>query len=147
KICETVLSLPILLAANTTPSPEATKRKPVIANSLLIITITIQAGAICNSISIIKAADTSNLSANGSKNFPIFVIRLYFLAMYPSNQYVNDEKINIITAPNCVTGSELLPIFISPQLKSIVNIISINGIKKILDTVILFDKFTLKTPR
>src|SRR5699024_3945112 len=81
KICETVLSLPILLAANTTPSPEATKRKPVIANSLLIITITIQTGAICNSISIIKAADTSNLSANGSKNFPIFVIRLYFLAM------------------------------------------------------------------
>src|SRR5699024_12642076 len=74
KICETVLSLPILLAANTTPSPEATKRKPVIANSLLIITITIKAGAICNSISIIKDSDIINLLAIIYKNITIFVI-------------------------------------------------------------------------
>src|SRR5699024_12545675 len=84
-ICETVLILPMLLAANTTPSPEATKRKPVIANSLLIITITIQAGASCNSINIIKTADNSNLSANKYKNLSIYVIKLYFIVLYLSN--------------------------------------------------------------
>src|SRR5699024_12144586 len=77
KICETVLSFPILLADNTTPSPEATKRKPVIANSLLIITITIQEGAICNSICIIKTADTNNLSASVSKHITILLFIFY----------------------------------------------------------------------
>src|SRR5690625_7951810 len=74
KIWVTVFNFPILLAANTIPSPAATNLSPVTANSRLIIIITIHAGASPISTSKINAAETSNLSAKGSKNFPKFEI-------------------------------------------------------------------------
>ena len=79
-ICVHVLIFPSWFAATTSPVPASTRRKPVTANSRLIITITIQAGTYCISTNVISAAETSNLSANGSRNFPKFVTRLYFLA-------------------------------------------------------------------
>jgi hypothetical protein len=69
-----------ILAAITTPSCTATNLSPVIANSLLKI-ILIQLGNTCNSTIAINALATNNfLSANGCKNLPKPVIKLYFQA-------------------------------------------------------------------
>ena len=54
-------------------------------NSRLMMMMTIQAGSSRSSIIQISAEHTSSLSANGSINFPKFVTRLYFLAIFPSS--------------------------------------------------------------
>ena len=48
----------------------------------------------------INAAETSILSAKGSKYIPNFVITLYLRAIYPSNQSVIEAKIKINKAYN-----------------------------------------------
>ena len=68
----------------TIPLSDATKRNPLMINSLAIITITIHAANRSISTRQIMAEHTKSLSANGSINFPKFVTRLYFLAIFPS---------------------------------------------------------------
>ena len=74
-----------MAAAKTVPPVSTSKSlKPVTANSRQIITATIQAGAIPNSISIIKADITSSLSAIGSANLPKLLTTFHLRAKYPS---------------------------------------------------------------
>ena len=74
-ICAVVLNFPHQLAAITIPLSEAIRRKPLIANSRLMIIMTIHAGSLPSSTRQIIAALTSSLSASGSINFPKFVTR------------------------------------------------------------------------
>ena len=67
-------------------------------NSLLMMTITIQAGIRPSSTSAIMAALTSSLSARGSMNLPKLVTRLYFLAIFPSIRSVRLAMIKIARA-------------------------------------------------
>ena len=60
--------------------------------------ITIHPCILPSSQSAIKAESTSSLSANGSINFPKLVIRLYFLAILPSNISVSDAARKIAKA-------------------------------------------------
>ena len=57
-------------------------------NSRLMMIMTIQAGSCPSSIRQIRAEQTRSLSASGSMNFPKFVTRLYFLAIFPSSMSV-----------------------------------------------------------
>ena len=58
-ICAHVLIFPNWFAATTSPVPARIKRRPVTANSRLIITITIQDGANSSSTNRINAAEDS----------------------------------------------------------------------------------------
>ena len=97
-IWQTVLILPQKFAAMTICFSAATKRKPLIINSLEIMAMTIHAGIRFNSTRQIKAEQTRSLSARGSINFPKSVTRLYFLAILPSNISVRDATTKIISA-------------------------------------------------
>ena len=69
-IWKTIFFFPSSSALITFPSDTAIERSPVIANSLPTITTTIQAGARPRGISMMRAAETMSLSANGSRNLP-----------------------------------------------------------------------------
>ena len=97
-ICDTVFDLPHIDAAITTFSDAATRRTADIINSLAIIIITAIAGSLSISIRQIIAVHTSNLSARGSISLPKLVIRLYFLAILPSNKSVRLATTKIINA-------------------------------------------------
>ena len=75
------LSFPHQLAAIIIPSDAANVLNPETANSLAIITTTIQPDIKCISDKETNAAVTNNLSANGSINFPKLVIWFLLLAM------------------------------------------------------------------
>ena len=70
-----------------------------------MITITNHAASFFVSIIQIIAEHTSSLSASGSINFPKFVTRLYFLAIFPSRRSVklatqnNASAIHLFAAP------------------------------------------------
>ena len=80
-IWKQVLTLPPLEAGITTPLAAATKRNPVTINSLVMMTITIQAGSLPSSIRASIAAITKTLSAKESMKMPKVVTILYFLAI------------------------------------------------------------------
>ena len=69
-ICSTVFTLPIQLAAITTPRSAAIARSPVTANSRAMITIATQACSRSSETSEISAAVISSLSAIGSISLP-----------------------------------------------------------------------------
>ncbi len=98
-ICVTVLTFPSQLAAITRPScPHATSRIDVTANSrnITIAAAQMNTGRIsANRYKMERSApNTINLSARGSINLPKLVIRLYFLAIFPSSISVRDVRIN-----------------------------------------------------
>ena len=95
---EIVLSFPKGLAAIVTPSEAAITLKPVMVNSLAIITTTTHAGILFIPTSEIRAAATKILSARGSANFPKLVTRFLLLARYPSSVSVRDAIVNIMAA-------------------------------------------------
>src|SRR5699024_2146190 len=66
------------------PLSAATRRNPLMINSLAMITMVIHAASFPIAVKQIRAEHTRSLSAKGSMNFPKFVTRLYFLARYPS---------------------------------------------------------------
>ena len=72
-ICMTVLTLPYLSAAMTTPSSMAIARKPVTASSRPMMTTVTHAGTHPSSTNMIRMEQISNLSARGSRNFPKLV--------------------------------------------------------------------------
>ena len=86
-----------------------------------------------NPISIIQiiAEHTRSLSANGSINFPKFVTRLYFLAIFPSNMSVRLATQNKMSAIHLFAGP--------PTSVNIKN--TKNGTMITLNTVSLFGKF------
>ena len=69
-----VLSFPSLLAAITVPLSDATSRREVTRNSRAIMIMTATELANPRSIKAISAEKTRILSANGSRNFPKFVM-------------------------------------------------------------------------
>ena len=80
-----VLIFPGIAAARTVPPVSTSRRrKPVTANSRQMITAAIQAGTIFNSIIMIKADMTNNLSAIGSANLPKLLTTFHFRARKPS---------------------------------------------------------------
>ena len=97
-ICTVVLYFPISFAAITIPMDDAIALSPVMARSLPIITMAIHESTLLNSTSMISAARTRSLSATGSINLPKSVTCSHRLAMYPSNQSVNDAMIKIRAA-------------------------------------------------
>src|SRR5699024_1992427 len=88
----------------------------------------------------------SNLSASGSKNFPIFVTKLYLRAICPSKKSVNAAIEKIRVATKSTTGNVPFPIDQAPQSKGKDNKIIKIGIKNILEIVILFGKFIFVSP-
>src|SRR5699024_5872956 len=74
---------------------------PIInVNSFIPIAIKIQIGINSLHVKLIKTAKDINLSAIGSSTLPTFVIKLYFLAIYPSNISDIPATINISPAQN-----------------------------------------------
>ena len=69
-IWSTVLTLPIQLAAITTPRSAAIERSTVTASSRAMITIATQAGSRPSETSETSAAVISSLSASGSISLP-----------------------------------------------------------------------------
>ena len=129
-----VLILPHQLAASTMPSFAATSLKPLMINSLLMITITPHTGIGLSGIDTkhMSAVLTSSLSASGSINFPKFDTRLYFLAINPSSVSVSDAMIKIATA-----------IYLEFPTTSVSIKNAKNGIIITLNIVILFGRFIL----
>ena len=72
--CRAVLYLDIFVVTNSKPLFEIIQRKPVMNESLKIITPTIQKSIIPIKAKEINADKTSILSASGSKNLPSGVI-------------------------------------------------------------------------
>ena len=134
-ICSAVFILPHIPAAITIPLSAATRRKPLIINSLAIITITIQHGILSSSINAIIADETRSLSASGSINFPKLVTRLYFLAILPSSISVIEANANIKSAIQFPYGIK------PPYSLSHSNAIKKNGISTVLRIVSLLGKF------
>ena len=84
-----VFIFPKLLAAIVTPLSEARVLNPVMANSLAKTTIMIHAAIAPLYTNITKADIVNILSASGYINFPKFVTKLCFLAIYPSKASLN----------------------------------------------------------
>lgn len=95
KICDIVFSFPREFAAITLPFELAINLSDVTKNSLDKITITITTSINFKLKRQSKADITSILSARGSMNFPKFVTKLYFLAIFPSIASVIDATIKI----------------------------------------------------
>ena len=97
-ICDTVFSLPQKFAGNIHFCWLFSNLMQKTKNSLVKVIKTIHTFIKCRSKKHKKAAVVSILSARGSKNFPISVIKLYFLAIYPSTKSVIDAITNSIRA-------------------------------------------------
>ena len=93
-----VLYFPNFPAGITSPLAAANILIPLIKNSLAITTIDIQEGIYPKSTNITKAEITRTLSASGSIIFPKSVIKLCFLAKYPSKKSVSEAITNITKA-------------------------------------------------
>jgi len=97
--CDTVLCLPQRLASRTSPDFKTYSLRPVIMNSLSIITATIQAFTTILSCKNAKKTPIIRiLSAIGSSNFPRSDIRLWRLANIPSSKSVREAMIKIMNA-------------------------------------------------
>ena len=79
-ICSAVLCLPFCLAEMTSPSLEATLRRPVMENSRASSSTTSQASIRPMGTIQTRVAITRILSASGSRNFPSRLIWLYLRA-------------------------------------------------------------------
>src|SRR5699024_1419014 len=108
-------------------------RKPLIMNSLAMMTITTQAGSCPEGIRQIMAEHTRSLSARGSMNFPKFVTRFLALAIFPSSMSVR------LAAQKITRAIHLLA---SPA-KSVSMKNTKNGTMITRSTVSLFGKFIL----
>src|SRR5690625_5110862 len=143
----TVFIFPGQAAANTVPpSSTSNKRSPVTANSREIMMTTTHAGANPNSTRTINAADTNNLSANGSANFPKLVTRLSRRAIYPSNQSVKLAPTKISAANNnsssiCEPNNSTVPHSSGTTVS-----MTKKGINNNLKKVNLFGKFNVYSP-
>src|SRR5699024_7703383 len=133
-------------ASTVPPSSTRSKRKPVTANSREIITTTTHAGANPNSINTIRAAETNNLSANGSANFPKFVTKLSRRAIYPSNQSVQLAKIKIMAEIKSAISISEPSQLTAPHSKGTTVSTTKNGINSNLKNVNLFGKFNACCP-
>ena len=80
-IVKAVFNFPDIPAGITTPSPLAISLKPDTINSLEAIIIKGTQFIKPTSVKQANADITRTLSASGSKNFPKFVTRLFFLAI------------------------------------------------------------------
>ena len=107
-----------------------TDAQPLIMNSLAMIMITTQAGILPRAIRQISAEQTSSLSASGSMNLPKSVIRLYFLAIFPSSISVRLARQNSTSA-----------IHFPPGIPGTIKATRKNGIMIILSIVSLFGRF------
>jgi len=87
-ICSTVLIFPDLSATMIMPSLAATDLKLVITNSRARITMASYPAILPSCTKQIKADVIRSLSARGSIILPKSVMRLYFLAKYPSRASV-----------------------------------------------------------
>ena len=122
-----------MLAAITTFLSAAITLKPVIASSLAIINArTHHTFLYPSSMKHTRTEITNILSASGSKNFPKFVTKLYFLAIYPSRKSVKHATAYIVSAIYILYGT------FSAIIKNIVN-----GIRITLKIDNLFGKFIL----
>ena len=83
-----VLSLPRLLAGITRSSRTATSRRPVTANSRVMMTMAIHADTSPTSMRQSSAPVTSSLSARGSRNAPATVTSPRERASQPSSESV-----------------------------------------------------------
>ena len=131
-----VLILPDHPAAMTMPRSAAINLNPLTTNSREIITTTIQAGIICMLLKQTRAAQTSNLSASGSMNFPKLVMRLRRRAICPSKKSVMQAAIKMISAIQFCPG---IP-------SGAINATTKNGISTMRAIVNLFGRFTFFTP-
>ena len=135
-ICRQVLIFPDQPAAITIPRSAAISRSPLTTNSREIITTVIQAGITCKLLRQTRAAQTNNLSANGSINLPKFVTRLFFRAICPSKKSVMQATAKIANATQFCPG----------KLSGAINTTTKNGISTMRAMVNLFGRFTLSPP-
>ena len=119
----------------TTLLSDATRRNPLIINSLAIMMITYHAVSLPSGIKQIIAEHTSILSASGSINFPKFVTRLRALAILPSS-------ISVRLATQKMTS--VIHLFAGPPISVSINNTK-NGTIIILSTVSLLGKFITST--
>ena len=108
--CEKVLIFPAHAAAITFPALfAAIRRRDVIASSrkttIRVIHTNTFVRYVYLAVAPISAVITINLSASGSINFPKFVTRLCFLAIFPSRKSVNAVTAKITAA---IIPTELL---------------------------------------
>jgi hypothetical protein len=73
-------------------------RIPVTANSRVNMRKQIQPDSSLVATNAIMAAEISNLSAKGSKNFPVLVMVFCLRAICPSNKSVTDASMKMINA-------------------------------------------------
>ena len=88
KIWSTVFNLPQKFAAITIPFFTANRRTKTTKNSLVKIMKTTQTSINFKFKKHKRAATIKILSAKGSRNFPRFVIKFFFRAIYPSKKSV-----------------------------------------------------------
>ena len=117
----------------TIPLSEATRRNPLMINSLAMITRTTITFSLFIDVRQISAVHTSSLSASGSINLPKFVTRLYFLAIFPSS-------ISVRLATQKITSA--IHLSAAPVISNNINTTK-NGIKITRKIVNLFGKFII----
>jgi len=93
-----IFHLPTDPAGMTTPSAEATLRRPLTRNSRPISSTAIQSGTRSSRTRGSRAAVTSSLSATGSRSLPKTVTWPRLRARYPSSQSVAEASRKITSA-------------------------------------------------